>query len=113
MIALYGVLDEYKRKYCLHFFTAGVFLRVLYHLYGIESSDNRFVIDKVLSDPQTQIGQKTNPRNNIKSQKIIQYENLEMTPKLTAFELRDENNENLKVHLEYTDNSPSNFAEGK
>ncbi|WP_156151118.1 hypothetical protein [Methanosarcina sp. Kolksee] len=35
---------------------------------------------------------------------------------MTVFELRDENNENLKVHLEYTGNSPgsspSNLAEG-
>ena len=35
-----------------------------------------------------------------------------MTPKMTVFELRDENNENLKVHLEYTGSSPSNLAEG-
>ncbi|AKB45234.1 MAG TPA: hypothetical protein PKJ75_06505 [Methanosarcina vacuolata] len=35
-----------------------------------------------------------------------------MAPKMTVFELRDENNENLKVHLEYTGSSPSNLAEG-
>lgn len=32
---------------------------------------------------------------------------------MTAFELRNENDENLKVHVEYTGNLPSNFAEGK
>ncbi|WP_292387883.1 cytochrome c maturation protein CcmE [Methanosarcina sp. UBA5] len=32
---------------------------------------------------------------------------------MTVFELRDENNENLKVHLKYTGCFPSNFAEGK
>lgn len=35
-----------------------------------------------------------------------------MVPKMTVFELRDENNENLKVHLDYTGSSPSNLAEG-
>lgn len=28
-----------------------------------------------------------------------------MAPKMTVFEQRDENNENLKVHLEYADSS--------
>ena len=32
---------------------------------------------------------------------------------LTVFELRDENDENLKVHVEYAGNLPSNLAEGK
>jgi len=32
---------------------------------------------------------------------------------MTAFELRDENNENLKVHVEHTGNLPSDFAEEK
>jgi cytochrome c-type biogenesis protein CcmE len=31
---------------------------------------------------------------------------------MMVFELRDENNENLKVHLNYTGSSPSNLAEG-
>lgn len=31
---------------------------------------------------------------------------------MTIFKLRDENNENLKVHLEYTGSSPSNLVEG-
>ena len=36
-----------------------------------------------------------------------------MALKLTVFELRDENDENLKVHLEYAGNLPFNLAEGK
>lgn len=92
-------------------FTAGVFLRILYHLYGIEYLDISFVIDKVLSDPNP-IGQNVNSRNK-KSQEIIEYESLDMAPKLTAFELMDENNENLKVNLRYTGSSPSNPAEGR
>jgi hypothetical protein len=39
-------------------FTAGMFLCVLYRSVRIESSNSHFVIAKVLSDPQTHIGQK-------------------------------------------------------
>ncbi len=31
---------------------------------------------------------------------------------MTVFELRDENNDNLKVHLEYTDSFPFYLVEG-
>jgi cytochrome c-type biogenesis protein CcmE len=51
--------------------------------------------------------------NKSKFHEIIEYGNLEMAPKLTVFEPGDENNEILKVYLEYTGNSPSNLAEGK
>ena len=36
-----------------------------------------------------------------------------MAFELTVFELRDEINENLKVHLEYTGNLPFNLTERK
>jgi cytochrome c-type biogenesis protein CcmE len=51
--------------------------------------------------------------NKSKFHEVIEYGNLEMAPKVTVFEPRDENNEILKVYLEYTGNSPSNLAEGK
>ena len=105
MIALYGVLDECKKKILLALsFIAGVFF---IGLYGIGSSDGYLTLSELLSDPQVHIGQ------NVNSMEIVEYGSLEVALKRTVFELRDENNENLKVHVEYTGNLPSNLAEGK
>lgn len=46
-------------------------------------------------------------------QVITEYADLEIAPSLTVFKPRDENNDNLKVHLEYRGNFPSSLAEGK
>jgi cytochrome c-type biogenesis protein CcmE len=44
---------------------------------------------------------------------IVEYGSLKVAPEMIAFKLRDENNENLKVNVEYTGNLSSNLAEGK
>jgi cytochrome c-type biogenesis protein CcmE len=94
-----------KKKILLSLtFIAGVFFT---GLYGINSSEGYFTVSELLSDPQVSIGQ------NVNVMGVVEYGSLEVAPERTVFELRDENNENLKVHVEYAENLPSNLAEGK
>jgi cytochrome c-type biogenesis protein CcmE len=62
---------------------------------------------KIMSDLQARPGQ------NVNVVGVVEYESLEVTPDMKVFELTDENNENLKVRVEYTGSLPSNLAKGK
>lgn len=85
-------------------FIAGVFL---VGLYGVDSSDGYLAVSELLSDPQGYAGQ------NINAVGIIEDGSLEKSPGMTSFELKDENDENLKIHVNYVGNLPSNLADGK
>jgi cytochrome c-type biogenesis protein CcmE len=83
---------------------AGVFFT---GLYGINSSDGYLTVSELVLDPQAHTGQ------NLNVMGIVEYGSLKETPETKVFELRDENNENFKVHVEYTGSLPSSLAEGK
>lgn len=85
-------------------FIAGIFL---IGLYGVDSSDGYLAVSELLSDPQSYVGQ------NINAMGIVEDGSLETSPGMTSFELKDENDENLKIHVNYVGNLPSNIAEGK
>ena len=76
-------------------------------LYGIDFKDGCLTVSEIFSNPNAYVGK------NVNVMEIVEYGKLEVAPKMTAFKLRDGNNENLKVDVEYTGNLSSNLAEGK
>jgi cytochrome c-type biogenesis protein CcmE len=97
-------MNKKKKIFLSLTFIAGVFFT---GIYGIDSSDSYFTVSELLSDSNAHIGQ------NVNVMGIVEYGSLEVAPEMTAFKLKDENNENLKVNVEYTGNLSSNLAEGK
>ena len=97
-------MNKKKKTLLAVAFIAGVFL---IGLYGIDSSDGYLAVSELLSDPQGYAGQ------NINAMGIVEVGSLEQSPGMTSFELKDENDENLKIHVNYVGNLPSNLAEGK
>ncbi len=97
-------MNKKKKIFLSLTFIAGVFFT---GIYGIDSSDSYFTVSELLSDSNAHIGQ------NVNVMGIVEYGSLEVAPGMTAFKLKDENNENLKVNVEYTGNLSSNLAEGK
>ena len=97
-------MNKKKRSLLAVVFIAGVFL---VGLYGVDSSDGYLAVSELLSDPQGYAGQ------NINAVGIIEDGSLEKSPGMTSFELKDENDENLKIHVNYVGNLPSNLADGK
>jgi cytochrome c-type biogenesis protein CcmE len=97
-------MNKKKKIFLSLTFIAGVFFT---GIYGIDSSDSYFTVSELLSDSNAHIGQ------NVNVMGIVEYGSLEVAPAMTAFKLKDENNENLKVNVEYTGNLSSNLAEGK
>ncbi len=97
-------MNKKKKTLIAVAFIAGVFI---IGLYGIDSSDGYLAVSEVLSDPSGYAGQ------NINAMGIVEVGSLEKSPGMTSFELKDENDENLKIHVNYVGNLPSNLAEGK
>ena len=97
-------MNKKKKTLLAVAFIAGVFI---IGLYGIDSSDGYLAVSEVLSDPLGYAGQ------NINAMGIVEVGSLEKSPGMTSFELNDENDENLKIHVNYVGNLPSNLAEGK
>jgi cytochrome c-type biogenesis protein CcmE len=97
-------MNKKKRSLLAVVFIAGVFL---VGLYGVDSSDGYLAVSELLSDPQGYAGQ------NINAVGIVEDGSLEKSPGMTSFELKDENDENLKIHVNYVGNLPSNLADGK
>ncbi|MDD3247701.1 MAG: cytochrome c maturation protein CcmE [Methanosarcina sp.] len=97
-------MNKKKKTLLAVAFIAGVFI---IGLYGIDSSDGYLAVSELLSDPPGYAGQ------NINAMGIVEVGSLEKSPGMTSFELNDENDENLKIHVNYVGNLPSNLAEGK
>lgn len=97
-------MNKKKKSLLVVAFIAGVFL---IGLYGVDSSDGYLAVSELLSDPQGYTGQ------NINAMGIVEDGSLEKSPGITSFELKDENDENLKIHVNYVGDLPSNLAEGK
>ncbi len=56
---------------------------------------------------------RTTPQN-INAMGVVEDRSLHKDPPgVTSFDLKDENDENLKIHVNYVGNLPSNLAEGK
>ncbi|TFG92650.1 MAG: cytochrome c maturation protein CcmE, partial [Candidatus Atribacteria bacterium] len=85
-------MNKRKKALLTVAFIAGVFL---IGLYGVDSSDGYLAVSKLLSDPQGYAGQ------NINIVGIVADGSLEKSPGMTSFELKDENDENLKIHVNY------------
>ena len=97
-------MNKRKKSLLAVAFIAGIFL---IGFYGVDSSDGYLAVSELLSDPQGYVGQ------NINAMGIVENGSLEKSPGMTSFELKDENDENLKIHVNYVGNLPSNIAEGK
>ncbi|KKH92624.1 hypothetical protein EO95_05110 [Methanosarcina sp. 1.H.T.1A.1] len=97
-------MNKRKKSLLAVAFIAGIFL---IGLYGVDSSAGYLAVSELLSDPQSYVGQ------NINAMGIVEDGSLETSPGMTSFELKDENDENLKIHVNYVGNLPSNIAEGK
>jgi cytochrome c-type biogenesis protein CcmE len=105
MIELYGIKMNKKKKSLLAVaFIAGV---LLIGLYGVDSSERYIAVSELLSNPQGYSGQSINAVG------VIEDGSLQKSPGITSFYLKDENDENLKIHVNYVGNLPSNLAEGK
>jgi cytochrome c-type biogenesis protein CcmE len=105
MIDSYGILMNKKKKSLLAVsFIAGVFL---IGMYGVDSSQGYIAVSELLSNPQDYSGK------NINAMGVVEEGSLQKTPGMTSFDLKDENDENLKIHVNYVGNLPSNLAEGK
>lgn len=96
-------MNKKKKSLLAVAFIAGVFL---IGLYGVDSSDGYLAVSELLSDPQGHAG-------TISAMGIVEAGSLEKSPGMTSFELKDENDGNLKIHVNYVGNLPSNLAEGK
>ncbi len=96
-------MNKKKKSLLAVVFIASVFL---IGLYGVDSSDGYLAVSELLSDPQGHAG-------TISAMGIVEAGSLEKSPGMTSFELKDENDENLKIHVNYVGNLPSNLAEGK
>lgn len=97
-------MNKKKKSLLAVAFIAGV---LLIGLYGVDSSEGYIAVSELLSDPQDYSGQNINARG------VIENGSLEKYPGMTSFDLKDENDENLKIHVNYVGNLPSNLAEGK
>jgi cytochrome c-type biogenesis protein CcmE len=97
-------MNKKKKSLLAVAFIAGVFL---IGLYGVDSSDGYLAVSELLSDPQGYTGQ------NLNAMGIVEDGSLEKSPGITSFELKDENDENLKIHVNYVGDLPPNLAEGK
>ena len=97
-------MNKKKKSLLAVAFIAGVFL---IGLYGVDSSAGYLAVSELLSDPQDYAGKTINAMG------IVEVGSLEKSPGMTAFELKDENDESLKIHVNYVGNLPSNLAEGK
>jgi cytochrome c-type biogenesis protein CcmE len=105
MIELYGVKMNKKKKSLLAVaFIAGV---LLIGLYGVDSSKGYIAVSELLSNPQGYSGQSINAVG------VVEDGSLQKSPGITSFYLKDENDENLKIHVNYVGDLPSNLAEGK
>lgn len=94
-----------KRKTLLSIaFVAAV---VLTGLYGVDLSEGYLMVSELVSAPQAHVGEEVNAMG------IVETGTLEMIPGLTSFELRDEEDENSRIRVEYTGELPSNVVEGK
>lgn len=80
---------------------------LLIGLYRVDSSEGFIAVSEILSDLQDYSGQNINARG------VVEDGSLEVSPGMTSFDLKDENDENLKIHVNYVGNLPSNLAEGK
>ncbi|MCQ1534350.1 cytochrome c maturation protein CcmE [Methanosarcina sp. KYL-1] len=96
-------MNKKKKTLLAIAFIAGV---TLIALYGVDSG-GYLSVSELLTDPQAHVGQKVNAVG------IVEYGSIELSPGATSFELRDENDESLKVRVEYVGDLPSNLAEGK
>ncbi len=96
-------MNKKKKSLLAVVFIASVFL---IGLDGVDSSDGYLAVSELLSDPQGHAG-------TISAMGIVEAGSLEKSPGMTSFELKDENDENLKIHVNYVGNLPSNLAEGK
>jgi len=74
--------------------------------YGV-GSGTYLSVSELQTNSQTYTGQKVNVIG------IVEYSSLESSPGATSFELMDENNENIKIRVEYIGDLPSNLQEGK
>ncbi|AKB17466.1 MULTISPECIES: cytochrome c maturation protein CcmE [unclassified Methanosarcina] len=97
-------MNKRKKSLLAVAFIAGVFL---IGLYGVDSSEGYLAVSELLSNPQGYAGQSINAMG------IVEDGSLEKVPGMTSFELKDENDENLKIHVNYVGDLPSNLAEGK
>lgn len=97
-------MNKIKKSLLAVAFIAGV---LLIGLYGVDSSEGSTAVSEILSDPQDYSGQNINARG------VVEDGSLEVSPGMTSFDLKDENDENLKIHVNYVGNLPSNLAEGK
>jgi cytochrome c-type biogenesis protein CcmE len=97
-------MNKKKKSLLAVAFIAGVFL---IGLYGVNPSEGYLTVSDLLSDPQGHAGR------NINALGIVEDGSLEKSPGITSFELKDEKDENLKIHVNYVGDLPSNLAEGK
>lgn len=97
-------MNKKKRSLLAVAFIAGVFL---IGLYGVDSSEGYLTVSELLSNPQGYAGQ------NINAMGIVEDGSLDKYPGMTSFELKDESDGNLKIHVNYVGDLPSNLAEGK
>lgn len=97
-------MNKKKKSLLAVAFIAGVLFT---GLYGIDSSEGYISVSELLSNPQRYSGQ------NIDARGVVENGSLKISPGITSFDLKDENDENLKIHVNYVGNLPSNLAEGK
>lgn len=97
-------MNKKKKSLLAVAFIAGVFL---IGLYGADSSEGYIAVSELLSDPQGYSGK------NISVTGVVEDGSLQKAPGMISFDLKDENDENLKIHVDYVGNLPSNLAEGK
>lgn len=97
-------MNKKKKSLLAVAFIAGVFL---IGLYGVDYSEGYIEVSELLSDPQGFSGQ------NINAMGVVENGSLQKAPGVTSFYLTDTNDENLKIHVNYVGNLPSNLAEGK
>ncbi|WP_410507749.1 cytochrome c maturation protein CcmE [Methanosarcina hadiensis] len=76
-------------------------------LYGIGSSGGYISASRLLPDPRGYSGQ------NIYVRGVVKNRSLKLSPGITSFVLKDENDENLKIHVNYAGNLPSDLVEGR
>ncbi len=97
-------MNKKKKSLLAVSFIAGV---ILIGLYGVDSSERYIAVSELLANPQDYSGQ------NINAMGVVEDGSLHKDPGVTSFDLKDENDENLKIHVNYVGNLPSNLAEGK
>jgi cytochrome c-type biogenesis protein CcmE len=96
-------MNKKKKALLAIAFIAGVSLIALYGA----GSGAYLSVSELLSNSQAYTGQKVNAIG------IVEDGSVELSPGVTSFELRDENNESIKIRVEYIGDLPSNLEEGK